>query len=354
MRTLSASAIPLRAGWLAFAVLAAALIISSLRPANAATKPEELVEKATLTIEKLLVDPNLPELRGYVEKSQGILIIPQLVKGGFLVGGEGGSGVLLIKGSDGTWSSPAFYTLAAGSFGLQIGAQVSEVVFTIMNDGAVNALLDDSFKLGGDRRQRCAVPLPGQKAGAKQHETYGDDQPNAGVGHGCNHPSCDAMPHYRHATDPTASRRWQVPSRRGFRRARCISWVLWQRNAQTVGVRIEEPALDHDLARIGAFGVVDLVPALPVQYGRAFQRTAPEQPDRPGKGVDIVTQICRGRGLDTLAQRTYGDAGVGLVEGLGVRGVYRGCYGSETRRRSACGLKNLRSITISRGAAPSA
>ncbi len=150
MHTLSASAIPLRAGWLAFAVLAAALIISSLRPANAATKPEELVEKATLTIEKLLVDPNLPELRGYVEKSQGILIIPQLVKGGFFVGGEGGSGVLLIKGSDGTWSSPAFYTLAAGSFGLQIGAQVSEVVFTIMNDGAVNALLDDSFKLGAD------------------------------------------------------------------------------------------------------------------------------------------------------------------------------------------------------------
>lgn len=150
MRTLSASAIPLRARWLAFAVLATALIISSLRPANAATKPEELVEKARLTIEKLLIDPNLPALRDYVERSQGILIIPQLIKGGFLVGGEAGSGVLLVKGSDRTWSSPAFYTLAAGSFGLQIGGQVSEVVFTIMNDGAVNALLDNNFKLGAD------------------------------------------------------------------------------------------------------------------------------------------------------------------------------------------------------------
>jgi lipid-binding SYLF domain-containing protein len=150
MRTLSASAIPLRAGWLVLAILATAFVISSLRPANAANAPEELVEKATLTIEKLLADPNLPELRGYVEKSQGVLIIPQLVKGGLLIGGEGGSGVLLIKGSDGTWSSPAFYTLAAGSFGLQIGGQVSEVVFTIMNDGAVNALLDNNIKLGAD------------------------------------------------------------------------------------------------------------------------------------------------------------------------------------------------------------
>ncbi|MEE8145546.1 MAG: lipid-binding SYLF domain-containing protein, partial [Kiloniellales bacterium] len=150
MRTLSAFAIPLRARWLVLAILATAFVILSLRPANAATAPEELVEKATLTIEKLLADPNLPELRGYVEKSQGVLIIPQLVKGGLLIGGEGGSGVLLIKGSDGTWSSPAFFTLAAGSFGLQIGGQVSEVVFTIMNDGAVNAILDNSLKLGAD------------------------------------------------------------------------------------------------------------------------------------------------------------------------------------------------------------
>jgi lipid-binding SYLF domain-containing protein len=150
MRTLSAFAIPLRARWLVLAILATAFVILSLRPANSATAPEELVEKATLTIEKLLVDPNLPELRGYVEKSQGVLIIPQLVKGGLLIGGEGGSGVLLIKGSDGTWSSPAFFTLAAGSFGLQIGGQVSEVVFTIMNDGAVNAILDNSLKLGAD------------------------------------------------------------------------------------------------------------------------------------------------------------------------------------------------------------
>ncbi|TQV76329.1 lipid-binding SYLF domain-containing protein [Denitrobaculum tricleocarpae] len=117
---------------------------------QAASSGEELVAKSRFTIERLLSDPEFFNLKRYIEQSRGVLIIPELVKGGFIVGGEGGSGVLMVKGSDGTWSSPAFYTLAAGSIGLQIGGQVSEVVFTLMNDGAVNSMLGDEFKLGAD------------------------------------------------------------------------------------------------------------------------------------------------------------------------------------------------------------
>ncbi|WP_282604616.1 lipid-binding SYLF domain-containing protein [Pelagibius sp. Alg239-R121] len=120
------------------------------KEAQAATAAEELVAESRFTIERLLSDPDFFKLKPYIEQSRGILIIPELVKGGFIVGGEGGSGVLMVRGSDGTWSSPAFYTLAAGSVGLQIGGQVSEVVFTLMNDGAVNAMLGNEFKLGAD------------------------------------------------------------------------------------------------------------------------------------------------------------------------------------------------------------
>lgn len=141
---------PLQRIWLAALVVASALILATLKPAVAATEPEELVEKAALTVEKLMVDPNLPELRAYLERAQGVLIVPQLIRGGLIVGGEGGSGVLLVKGSDGSWSSPAFYTLGGASFGLQIGGEMSEVVFTIMNDGAVDALINNQFKLGAD------------------------------------------------------------------------------------------------------------------------------------------------------------------------------------------------------------
>ena len=132
------------------AVLAAALLATGLaRPAVAASAPEELVEKSRFLIERLLVDEEMPELKGYVSRARGLIIIPELFKGAFVVGAEGGSGVMMVRGSDGTWSAPAFYTLAAGSIGLQIGGQVSEVVFAVMNDGAVYALLSSEIKLGG-------------------------------------------------------------------------------------------------------------------------------------------------------------------------------------------------------------
>ncbi len=133
------------------AVLAAVLLVPALaRTAVAASPAEELVAESRFSIERLLADPGLPKLREWIGKARGVLIIPELVKGSFIVGAEGGSGVLMVRGSDGTWSSPAFYTLAAASFGLQIGGQVSEVVFTLMTEGAVQALLADELKLGAD------------------------------------------------------------------------------------------------------------------------------------------------------------------------------------------------------------
>lgn len=129
---------------------ALALVPVTAQKASAASKAEELVETSRFSLEGLLVDPDFFELKKFIQKSRGVLIIPKLVKGGFIIGAEGGSGVLLVRGDDNSWSSPAFYTLAAGSIGLQIGGEVSEVVFTLMNQGAVNAILEDQFKLGVD------------------------------------------------------------------------------------------------------------------------------------------------------------------------------------------------------------
>ncbi len=119
-------------------------------PARAVTEQEHLVNEAQLTLEKLLGDKNLGNMPDFLNRARAVYIIPALFKGGFVLGAEGGKGVLLAKGSDGSWSSPAFYTMAGGSIGLQIGGQVSEVVLTIMNDEALKAILEDNFKMGGD------------------------------------------------------------------------------------------------------------------------------------------------------------------------------------------------------------
>jgi len=53
-----------------------------------------------------------------------VLIYPQVLKGGFIFGGSGGTGVLLRReGKTGEWSYPAFYTMGSVSFGLQFGGE---------------------------------------------------------------------------------------------------------------------------------------------------------------------------------------------------------------------------------------
>ncbi|WP_417455052.1 lipid-binding SYLF domain-containing protein [Kiloniella sp.] len=130
--------------------LTALFAVSFSYQVQAASDAEELVAESRYTLEKMLSNPDYSKLQEFAKQSKGIIIIPQLVKGGFIIGGEGGSGVLLVRGADGTWSNPSFYTLAAGSIGLQIGGEVSEVVFTLMNQGAVDAILDSEIKFGGD------------------------------------------------------------------------------------------------------------------------------------------------------------------------------------------------------------
>jgi lipid-binding SYLF domain-containing protein len=119
-------------------------------PAKAETEAEALVTEARLTVDRLMADEDFFELPKFIRAAEGIYIVPQLVKGGFIVGAEGGTGVFLARGTDGSWSAPAFYTLGAGSIGLQIGGEVKEVVFVLMSDKAVDAMLSSEFKLGAD------------------------------------------------------------------------------------------------------------------------------------------------------------------------------------------------------------
>src|SRR3546814_2006726 len=106
-----------------------------------------------------MADKEFFELPKFIKAAKGILIVPQLVKGGFIIGAEGGSGVFLARGTDGSWSPPAFYTLGAGSIGLQIGGEVKEVVFVMMSDKAVDAMLSSEFKLGADRSEEHTSEL---------------------------------------------------------------------------------------------------------------------------------------------------------------------------------------------------
>jgi len=82
-------------------------------------------------------------------KAECVVVIPSMKKAAFIVGGEYGSGVMSCHAGNG-WSEPVFMQLAKGSWGLQIGAETTDLVLLIMNRRGVDKLLDDKISLGGD------------------------------------------------------------------------------------------------------------------------------------------------------------------------------------------------------------
>jgi len=129
------------------------LVLCSALPARAEyyTNPESLVNQATVVYRGFLADPDMQWFRNNVSTARGIFIVPQLLRGGFIVGGSGGRGVLLaLDPTSGRWSSPAFYSMGSLSVGFQIGADASEIILLVMTDRGLNAMLSTDFKLGAD------------------------------------------------------------------------------------------------------------------------------------------------------------------------------------------------------------
>jgi SH3 domain-containing YSC84-like protein 1 len=119
--------------------------------ADDASDARQLVEKAKLTVEQFQTDENMGALRDLAKKAKGMLIMPQMLRGAFIIGGSGGSGVLVARDAKGNqWRGPAFYTLGGASFGFQAGADAAEVVILAMTERGVTKLLSPQVKLGAD------------------------------------------------------------------------------------------------------------------------------------------------------------------------------------------------------------
>jgi SH3 domain-containing YSC84-like protein 1 len=128
----------------------------------------ELVRKANGVLSEASHDQQFGNSRQLFETARAVMVIPQLVKGGFWIGGEGGNGVLMARHAN-HWSNPAFYTLASASFGLQIGLEVAEVVLFVMSDRALNAWMQDEVKLGGQAGLTVLVVGSNASAAATTH-----------------------------------------------------------------------------------------------------------------------------------------------------------------------------------------
>jgi lipid-binding SYLF domain-containing protein len=129
-------------------VLAALLALLPLA-ARAQTEQQTLVDRATLAVQEMLGGDASSEARTLIRKARGALICPRVFKAGFIVGGEGGGCVLTGRLQSG-WTAPAFYGMGSGSVGLQIGIQDAEILFIVLTEKGLQALLNSQFKIGAD------------------------------------------------------------------------------------------------------------------------------------------------------------------------------------------------------------
>jgi lipid-binding SYLF domain-containing protein len=104
------------------------------------------------TLRHFFHDPESAGFRENVRHARGVLIVPAEARGGFLLGGSSGLGVLFARAGEEehTWRGPVFYRLSSISIGPQVGGARSEVVLLLMSDRAVDALLSPETKLGGE------------------------------------------------------------------------------------------------------------------------------------------------------------------------------------------------------------
>ncbi len=133
-----------------FALFMLAFALGACGSSQGEDEQQVLIDKANASAKRFGADPDMSWFQENLNEAEGVLIIPTSIKGGFIIGGSGGSGVMLARRPDIEWSYPAFYTMGSVTFGLQIGGEVSEIVLVIMSKAGRDAMLTNEFKLGAD------------------------------------------------------------------------------------------------------------------------------------------------------------------------------------------------------------
>jgi lipid-binding SYLF domain-containing protein len=156
------------------ASLAIAAGICTIFAAGAPVRADQvsLLSSSEATVDNMKRDATFGPSRDLLRRARAVLIVPQLVKGGFIFGGEGGDSVMLARTRRG-WSSPAFYTIGSASFGLQIGLESAQLVMSVMSDRALHALEQSKFKFGGEAGL-TVVTLGANAQGATSTNLTGD------------------------------------------------------------------------------------------------------------------------------------------------------------------------------------
>jgi lipid-binding SYLF domain-containing protein len=143
---------------------------SASAPAPGAEAEQRIVDESAEAVTRVRTNARFSSMDGFLKEAHGVLVFPRLIRASFIVGGEGGTGVLVARGTDGSFSAPVFYGIGSGSIGPQIGYREAAVVLLLMNDNALSAVLRSGLTLGAN-----ASVAAGNNAGEARASTVTKD-----------------------------------------------------------------------------------------------------------------------------------------------------------------------------------
>ncbi|MBB2155977.1 lipid-binding SYLF domain-containing protein [Gluconacetobacter diazotrophicus] len=148
------------------AVLAAVLALPAGSALASSERQQSLVDRATLTVRDMFAGARPDsKITRYMVKARAVMVCPSIFRMSIGFGGSGGGCVLLSRDARGSWSDPAFFTLDSATVGVQLGMQDSEVMFFVMTDRGLQALVDNQFQLGADAGASFATMGAGIESG---------------------------------------------------------------------------------------------------------------------------------------------------------------------------------------------
>jgi lipid-binding SYLF domain-containing protein len=132
--------------------LLASLLALSLAAGTAVAGPEEdaRAANAVRVLDEVQAIPESAIPDKLLDEARAIVVIPDTLKVGLVLGGRRGHGLLSVKAPDGTWSNPSFVKLTGGSIGFQAGVQSSDVVLVFRNDRSLESIVNGKVTLGAD------------------------------------------------------------------------------------------------------------------------------------------------------------------------------------------------------------
>jgi SH3 domain-containing YSC84-like protein 1 len=144
--------------------------IAGAAKADDVVDARHVLDEAAITVQRVRDElKESSDMDDLLQRSKGVLIVPSYYKLGFIVGGAYGDGVLMKRLPEGGFGDPAFYRMTAGSLGLQAGMNSASVVFMILTEKGLSAILNDEFKIGANVGMTLGTLGVGAEAATTTH-----------------------------------------------------------------------------------------------------------------------------------------------------------------------------------------